>query len=119
MIKISNAELEVLKVIWQLKEATSLEIIKHLQHCNWNANTIRTLINRLITKKAIGISKREGKTYTYVPLIDEKLYKQKRAKQFIDQFHNGSVRDMLLTFVESGDLSRDELEKMMELFDKR
>ncbi len=119
MIRISDAELEVLKVIWQLKEATSLEIIEKLQHCNWNANTVRTLINRLIGKKAIGISKKSGKTYMYVPLIDEKFYKQKRAKQFIDQFHNGSVRDMLLTFVESGDLSRDELEKMMELFDKR
>lgn len=119
MIKISNAELEVIKVIWQLKEATSLEIIEQLQHCNWNANTIRTLINRLIAKKAIGISKKAGKTYTYVPLIDEKLYKQKRAKQFIDQFYNGSARDMLLNFVEAGELSRNELEEMINLFDKK
>lgn len=119
MIRISDAELEVLKVIWQLKESTSLEIIEQLQHCNWNANTVRTLINRLIAKKAIGISKKTGKTYKYVPLVNEKFYKQKRSKQFIDQIYNGSVTDMLLNFVEAGELSRNELEKMIGLFDKK
>lgn len=119
MIKISDAELKVMKVIWKFKEATSLEIIKQLQHRNWNDNTIRTLINRLIAKKAIGISKKEGKTYTYVPLINEKTYKLKRAKQFINQMYNDSLIDMLLNLVEDGKLTKSDLEKLIELIDKK
>ena len=90
MIKISDAELEVMKIIWERKETTSLEIIKELEHCNWNNNTIRTLINRLIAKKAVGISKKEGKTYTYVPLIKESIYTEKQMRKFIKQFFNNS-----------------------------
>lgn len=119
MIKISDAELEVIKVIWKMKEVTSLEVIKQLEHCNWNDNTIRTLINRLIAKKVVGISKKEGKTYKYVPLIDEKAYKIKRAKKFINQIYNGSVSDMLLDFIETGKLTKNDLEAIIKLIDKK
>lgn len=119
MTKISDAELEVMNVIWKLKEATSLEIIQQLQHCNWNDNTIRTLINRLIIKKAVGISKKEGKIYTYVSLIDEKSYKLKRSKEFINQFYDGSMRDFLSEFVDCGELIRNDLEEMFKLIDDK
>ena len=66
MKKISDAELEIMKVVWNEKETTSLEIIKKLEYCNRNNNTIRTLLNRLITKEAVGISKKQKKTYYYV-----------------------------------------------------
>ena len=99
MIRISDAEIEVMKIIWEEGDVTSLEIINKLKNFNWNDNTIRTLINRLIVKKAVGISKKEGKTYTYVPLIRENEYKIKRSKNFIKQFYNGSVQNMLMKFL--------------------
>ncbi len=114
MIKISDAEIEVMKVIWEKKEATSLEIIRELQNHNWNDNTIRTLINRLIAKKAVGIAKKEGKTYTYVPLIKEDEYKAKRTTSLLKQLYHGSVNEMLLNFVDSNELSKNELKDLLE-----
>ena len=119
MIRISDAELEVMKIIWKEKEVTSLDIIKMLEHCHWNDNTIRTLINRLIAKKAVGISKREGKTYMYVPLIKENEYILKRSRNFVKQFYNGSVRDMVLNFVEAKEISKDDLQFLMDKIDKK
>lgn len=119
MVKISDAELEVMKIIWEEREVTSLEIIQKLEHRNWNDNTIRTLINRLIIKKAVGISKREGKTYTYVPLIKENEYKMKRSRNFIKQFYNGSVNDMLLNFVDSNEISDKELNFLLDRVNKK
>ena len=113
MIKISDAELEVMKVIWGRKETTSLEIIKELEHCNWNDNTIRTLINRLIAKKAVGISKKEGKTYTYVHLIKQDEYKLKRSRNFVKQLFNGSIHDMILNFIDNDELSKEDLQDLM------
>lgn len=114
MIKISDAEIEVMKVIWEKKEVTSLEIIQKLNDRNWNDNTIRTLINRLIAKKAVGIAKKEGKTYTYVPLIKEDEYKAKRTSNLIKQLHHGSFNEMLLNFVDSNELSKNELKDLLQ-----
>ncbi len=119
MIRISDAEIEVMKIIWEEGEVTSLEIINKLKNFNWNDNTIRTLINRLIVKKAVGISKKEGKTYTYVPLIRENEYKIKRSKNFIKQFYNGSVQNMLLNFVECNEISRNELQFLIDRIDEK
>lgn len=113
MVKISDAELEVMKVIWREKEVTSLDIIEKLKYCNWNNNTIRTLINRLIGKRAVGISKKEGKTYTYVPLIKENEYRIKQSKKFVKQFYGGSFNDMILNFIDSDEISQDELQVLM------
>ena len=65
MIRISEAEFEVMKVVWEVGEVTSQEIIKRLQSDKWNANTIRTLIKRLYDKGALKVVKQEGRTYSY------------------------------------------------------
>ena len=57
MIRISEAEFEVMKVVWEVGEVTSQEIIKRLQSDKWNANTIRTLIKRLYDKGALKVVK--------------------------------------------------------------
>ena len=119
MVRISDAELEVMKIIWEKGEVTSLEIIKRLDYCKWNDNTIRTLINRLIAKKAVGISKKEGKTYTYVPLIKENEYRAKRTKGFIGQFYHGSVNEMLLNFVEENEVSKNDLQFLIDKIDEK
>ena len=72
MKKISDAELEVLKVIWDKNIVTSLDIIYELRRYNWSNNTVRTLIKRLYQKGAIEILKKEGKRYIIVTSYDEK-----------------------------------------------
>ena len=119
MIKISDAETEVMKIIWEKKEVTSLEIINSLKDHNWNDNTVRTLINRLIQKKAVGISKKEGKTYTYVPLIKEDDYKIKKTKNFIKQLYNGSLNEMVLNFIDNDEISKNDLKILMNEIEEK
>ena len=95
MIKISDSELKVMKVVWNKKQVTSLEIIENLKDNKWKENTIRTFINRLFLKKAIGISKKVGKVYTYVPLIEENKYRIEISKKLIEQFFNNSVLEFI------------------------
>ena len=69
--KISDAEWEVMKIIWKNDSITSTKIIKKLQEkTNWKASTIKTLINRLLNKEAINFTK-EGKEYYYFSIISE------------------------------------------------
>lgn len=114
MKKVSEAELEVLKVIWKKQESTSNEIIEELGYRTWNANTIRTLINRLIAKKAVGISKKEGKTYTYVPLIKLEEYREFAKKHFLKQFFNDSAYECIKFLIENDEKLREKIEAFLE-----
>lgn len=119
MIKISDAELEVMKIVWEEGEVTSQEIINRLKGFNWNDNTVRTLINRLIAKKAVGVSSKQSKAYIYVPLIKEDEYKQKRATNFVKQLFHGSVNEMMLNFVNSNELTKEDLDYLRGQIDKK
>lgn len=119
MVRISDAELKVMKIVWRKKEVTSLEIINGLKDNKWSDNTVRTLINRLILKKAVGISKKEGKTYTYIPLIKENEYKIKKSMNFIEQLYDGSINDMILNFIDNKKIARNDLQELLDRIDKK
>ncbi|PGO48337.1 BlaI/MecI/CopY family transcriptional regulator, partial [Bacillus thuringiensis] len=52
--KISEAELEVMKVLWANSPQTANEVIEALEvKMDWKPKTIRTLINRLVHKEAV------------------------------------------------------------------
>ena len=119
MIRISDAEFEVMKIIWEKGEVTSQEIINELKEFKWNDNTVRTLINRLIAKKAVKVSSKQSKAYIYVPLIKEDEYKQKRATSFVKQFFHGSLNEMLLNFVNSNELTEENIDYLKGQIDKK
>lgn len=95
MKKISDAELEVLKVIWTKGKVNSLDIISELEEFNWNNNTIRTLIKRLLEKDAIEIIEKNGKSFTYLAKISKDEYKYEKTKNLLNQLFNGDINDLI------------------------
>lgn len=118
MVRISEAELEVLQIIWEKKQATSFDIIENLKHKKWTNNTVRTLIKRLYQKGAITILKKEGKTFTYIAKIKECEYQKKESKHFLEKIFRGSMSELLLNFVRQEELSKKDLEELLEKIDK-
>ena len=56
--KISDAEWEVMKIVWSKEEITANEIIESLNgKQEWKNTTVKSLINRLLNKEAIGFRK--------------------------------------------------------------
>ena len=72
--KISDSELEVMKVLWQAEEAIPVtEIRESLQKSRgWEATTVKTLVSRLVNKGVIRQEKRN--VFYYSPLISEREY---------------------------------------------
>lgn len=114
MKKISEAELEVMNVIWRKKEVTSSEIIKELDFKKWNPNTIRTLIKRLHTKGAIEIIKIKGKRYIYKTSINEKEYKATIFRKILKKLYHNSINEFVEQCYESEILSLDTLKRLGE-----
>lgn len=118
MEKISEAEYEVMKVLWDNGEMTSIDIIDCLsKKKKWNHNTIRTLITRLLNKKAIKIVSKEGKTYIYTYVLKQDKYIKQESTNFIDKLYNGSVKNMLLNFVKEDRLSKEDINDLIKLIE--
>lgn len=112
MVKISDAELEVMKVIWDKEKATSIEIIEGLSDVTWNYNTIRTLIKRLLVKGAIEIIKKEGKTYTYRAVVNKDEYKVDALTKLLKKLYKDSFSELVLQYCESGNVTKDEMKNI-------
>ena len=71
---ISNAEFDVLDVIWDDYPVTSNDVIARLnQRKEWHEKTVKTLLGRLVKKEVLGFEKQQ-RQYLYSPLIAREEY---------------------------------------------
>ena len=71
MPQISEAEFEVMKVIWKYAPISTNEVTEKLtQTTDWSPKTIQTMLKRLVTKKALTYEK-QSRVFVYTPLVPE------------------------------------------------
>ena len=110
--EISEAEHQVMKIIWNDNPITAMEIIKKLEKiADWKPNTIKTFLNRLLKKGAIGYEK-SGKEYRYYPFIEEADFVESESRLFLNRIFGGSLKPMLVTMVENEDLTLEDIEDL-------
>jgi BlaI family transcriptional regulator, penicillinase repressor len=110
--KISDAEWEIMKIIWANSEISSFNIIKELKDkSKWKPATIKSLINRLLNKKAIGFNKL-GYEYLYFSLVSKNDCINLESYSFINRVFNGSVKSMFIAFVSSGLISESDINEL-------
>ncbi len=114
--KISDSELEVMKVLWQAGDALPVtEIRETLQRTKgWEATTVKTLVSRLVSKGVIRQEKRS--VFYYSPLISERGYNGWATEHLIQRLYHGSARDLVADLVHSEGLTREDLEELRQMF---
>lgn len=116
--KISDAEWEVMKIIWNHSDITSINIIQELKNkAEWKPATVKSLINRLLNKNVIGFNKL-GYEYLYFALVSEDECIKLESKSFIDRVFNGSIKSMLLTFAQSNEVSKMDIEELKNILNQ-
>lgn len=67
---ISDAEWEVMRIIWTLETASSSEVIKELQaKKDWSESTIKTLMGRLVQKGLLKTKKLGANLFIHQLLV--------------------------------------------------
>ena len=118
--KITDAELEIMKVLWEKKSLTLNELVEELSKEEpKNKNTIKTLLYRLIDKNIVKSVEKNKKENEYKPLISEKKYLKSANETFLDKVYDGNVNNMLLNFVEDKKITKEEIEKLLNIIDER
>lgn len=115
-INITEAELEVMKVIWSEKRpVTSLDLGEAFENKGWKKTTIGTFLTRLVEKGALSAEK-QGKLYYYTPLISQKDYRKSQTKNLISSLYGGSIKDFAVSLFEEQAISDEELKELKAIF---
>ena len=116
--RISDAEWEVMKVLWAESPATANEVVDKLDGMGWSPKTIKTLINRLLKKGALDFKKR-GRVYLYYPKLQQEECVRAEQKSFIKRVYGGSLVPMMANLIEDENLSQEELEELRRILNEK
>jgi BlaI family penicillinase repressor len=118
--RISEAEWEIMKAVWLGFPCSAEEILKRLAEAgaSWHPKTARTLLNRLVKKRALGFEK-VSRAYLYRPLVSERDCVDAASESFLDRVFGGSLKPMLAHFVKQRKLSAKEIEELRQLLGER
>ena len=116
--QISEAEFEVMKVVWKSAPINTNEITGQLlKTTSWSAKTIQTLIKRLVTKGALTY-KKQGRVFVYTPLVKEDEYINQESNTFLKRFYDGDISAMLSAYLENNQLSETEIRHLRSILSK-
>lgn len=118
--RISETEWEVMKVLWHEAPLSASQVIDALKDSDssWHDQTVKTLLNRLIKKRALGYRK-EGRAYSYRPLVSEDECVKAVSQSFLQRVFGGSLQPLLAHFVESHQLSPKEINELTRLLKRK
>jgi predicted transcriptional regulator len=112
---ISNAEFEVLDVLWDDYPATSSDIVERLnQKKPWHDKTVKTLLSRLVKKGVVDFDKAQ-RQYLYRPLIAREDYTKKEATSFVSRIFKGKVAPLVAGFANQNSLSQQDVDELKAL----
>lgn len=116
--QISEAEFEVMKIVWKYAPINTNEITeKLLQTTNWNPKTIQTLIKRLVNKGVLTYEK-QSRVFVYTPVIKENEYINQKSNSFLNRYYNGDITAMVSAYIENEELTDSEIETLRSLLSK-
>ncbi len=122
-IVISDAELEILDVLWTAKASLNAGEIRSAlnNHKNWERTTVLTLIQRLVKKGALSQEKRaqnNREIYYYTPCIAREEYVRAETKNFIEKFFKGRSKNLAAALVDSDALTKKDIEELRDYFNQ-
>ncbi len=117
--RISEAEWEIMKVIWAKAPCSAAEVIEGLSRgdASWHPKTIKTFLTRLVSKQALAFRK-EGRAYLYHSVVTEKECVDAASESFLERVFGGSLKPMLAHFVERKKLSSKEIKELKQLLEE-
>jgi BlaI family transcriptional regulator, penicillinase repressor len=106
----TDKELEIMRVVWELGEATAKEIQAALAD-ERHYNSVLTII-RVLERKGHLTHRAEGKAHIYRARDRQERAQRRVLSHLIEQVFGGSATAMVLHLVETGDLTEADLREV-------
>ncbi len=120
-MKLTEPEWTIMNVLWERHPAKARGVVERLPaSVNWAYTTVKTMLDRLVEKKAVKKSK-QGKIAYYEPLLSRRQARRTALRSVLDQAFEGAFGPMMHFLAEDEDLSpreRQELGNILSQKDK-
>jgi len=113
MKQLTQAEEEIMQILWRLNEGFVKDIVEEFDNPKPAYNTVSTLI-RILEKKGFVGYKAFGKSHQYHPLVDKEAYSKKYLNRFVDKYFKGSYKELVSFFTKEQEMSVADLEKLLK-----
>ena len=119
---ISESEWLIMNALWEKSPLTAAEIVERIQReKNLEVTTIKTLLRRLIAKKAVSftVDAKNSKLYHYSPEAKQEDCVFEESRQFLSLYYQNDVNKLLAAFLENADLSDTEIDNLRRLLERK
>lgn len=117
-MKITAAESQIMEVLWREGPRTLDEIVEAVaEPQDWGRATVKTLVTRLLNKKALQSEKAGGRRQ-YRALVARSDYVTAESQSLLDRLFGGSLAPLIAHFADHRDLTPEEVERLKALVEK-
>ncbi|MCH5286494.1 MAG: BlaI/MecI/CopY family transcriptional regulator [Christensenellaceae bacterium] len=114
---LTEAEAKILEVLWDRPGQTMMEITRALaEDTAWSKHTVTTLLKRMIEKETVAMDD-SGPVRRYSPAIGREAVMRLETRSLLDRLFSGNASLLVNNLVESGELSRADVEALLKTLD--
>lgn len=119
-MSLSDFEVDVMNVIWRFGECTAPQVHQEVEKSKpVTYSTVKTIVDRLEKKGAINRTRTEGRTIFFEPAIAPSEVQSNLVDKLLGTIFAGDRRPLFSRLLSAEELTKEDLEFLSELIDKR
>ena len=115
---LTDAELRLMKVLWERGKGTVSEIVAALPRRSRLAYSSVLTTLRILENKGYLRHEKQGRAFIYVPLVGRGEARRQSVQHLVDRFFDRSPGSLALNILENEDLDEEDLRKLRGLIEK-
>ncbi|MCB0413530.1 MAG: BlaI/MecI/CopY family transcriptional regulator [Bdellovibrionales bacterium] len=119
--RLTDLELDVMKVVWELNETTIGDVHSRLQEVNkkkYAYTTVATMMKILEKKKFLKV-KKVDRAHKYMPRVSKENYEESAIRHFVGTVLDSSPSMLVMKLIDTEGINKDELEKIRKSLEQR
>lgn len=108
--RISDAELDVMEVLWATDQPlTATGIADRIRPARgWSLPTVKTMLSRLVAKGAI-THREDGRRFLYCPVLEREAYVSRESRRFVERLFGGRLSPLVAHLAEEDALDEEDI----------
>ncbi|MEN1678505.1 MAG: BlaI/MecI/CopY family transcriptional regulator [Planctomycetota bacterium] len=117
--RLGRVQLLIMQVLWAERRATARQITDAINQIEPIAHsTVQTLLRGLEEKGSVS-HETEGRTFVFVPLVEEDRFKQNATRDLLDRVFSGNVGKLVAHLLKNEKVSKEEIDEIRKLINRR
>lgn len=112
--RISEAEWQVMEVLWRQGPLTAQAAAVELAGMGWTLATVKTLLSRLAAKGAVSTTE-DGRRFLYAPAVARGDIAAGESRRLVDRLFGGRATPLVAHLAERGELSSADIAELEAL----